>query len=327
MGGEALIARWSALWSAPAEGWDFSEFEGRIVEEEPPWSYDALVRQALATARSALDLGTGGGEFLLGLGEALADDMHATEGWPPNVPIARAALEPRGIPVAEYDAERGGALPYPDQRFDVVISRHEAYEAREVARVLRPGGTFLTQQVDGRNLEDLSAVFDAGPSYPDVTLDVLRREAEQAGLVVQRAEEWTGVIRFADVDTLVSYLRLMPWQLPADFTVERYADRLLALEAADEPVAFTEGRFLLVCREGRARLALGPIHSRRPARASPPGRQPRRSSWAAPSGLTRSRMIEEPSRRATRILRIQDIIDGPCLTPVPLDADKRHYVN
>ena len=94
-----------------------------------------------------------------------------------------------------------------------MLSRHEAYTAAEVARVLKHGGAFLTQQVDGRNLADLSAVFGTGPAYPGVTLAAFRREAEDVGLVVRRADEWTGTISFINVDSLVSYLRLMPWQL------------------------------------------------------------------------------------------------------------------
>ena len=249
MTGHESALRWRSLHQAPAEGWDFGEFEGRVFEQTPPWSYGELAKEALRTARSAVDLGTGGGEFLLSLADALPEDMHATEGWAPNIPISRRSLEPRGVPVMEYDAERGDALPYPDERFDVVLSRHEAYVAGEVARVLKRGGTFLTQQVDGRNLADLSAVFGAGPAYPAVTLAAFRGAAERAGLLVRRAEDWTGTITFVDVDCLVSYLRLMPWQLPDDFTVDGYAAELLAMERTPGPLRFTEVRFLLVCEK------------------------------------------------------------------------------
>lgn len=243
---EDLLDHWRALYQSPAEGWDFSEFDGRVIEEAPPWSYRALAADALRSAKSAVDLGTGGGELLQELRSVLPADMHATEGWPPNIPIARAALEPLGIPVAEYDAERGDSLPYTDERFDVVLSRHEVYSAAEVCRVLKPGGVFLTQQVDGRNLEDLKAAFGGGLAYPDVTLTAFQREAEAAGLEVRRAEEWTGTITFTDVDALVSYLRLMPWELPEDFTVERYAEQLLTMHRSPD-LTFTEARFLLEC--------------------------------------------------------------------------------
>jgi len=52
-----------------------------------------------------LDIGTGGGEALLTFADILPGDTVATEGWAPTVPVARAALESRGIPVVSYDPE------------------------------------------------------------------------------------------------------------------------------------------------------------------------------------------------------------------------------
>lgn len=238
------VERWRGLWEQPTEGWAVDT--AGVEESEPPWSYAELVRHEFSQAGSALDLGTGGGEFLLSLEGELPVEMHATEGWPPNLPIARKALEPLGIEVRQYDSEQDEQMPYPDASVDLIINRHESYAVAEIARVLRPGGWFLTQQVDGRNLDDLGAVFGAGPAYPEVTLEVLRAEAEEAGFVIERAEEWSGPIRFADVDALVSYLRWMPWQLPTDFTIEAYADELLALDDRGGPLEFTERRFVLL---------------------------------------------------------------------------------
>ncbi|MEW1959903.1 class I SAM-dependent methyltransferase [Kineococcus sp. NPDC059986] len=243
-----LVAEWAQRFSEPTAGWSFASFEGKVGSGNPPWSYTDLARRFLPTARSVLDLGTGGGEQFLAFADVLPSDTHATEGWDPNVAIARAALAPHGIDVVAHNAERGEQLPYPAARFDVVMPRHAAYEVTDVARVLRPGGVFLTQQVDGRNLADLSAVFGADPAYPDTTLAVCQELAADAGLVVEEAREWNGKIRFADVATLVSYLRMMPWQLPADFTVERYASALLGLQQRAAPLTFTEVRFLLIAR-------------------------------------------------------------------------------
>lgn len=74
-------------------------------EDEPPWDFDAICRHALERADHVLDMGTGGGEQLLTIADFLPTDTVATEGWPPSVPVARAALAERGIPVEVYDAE------------------------------------------------------------------------------------------------------------------------------------------------------------------------------------------------------------------------------
>jgi SAM-dependent methyltransferase len=240
-----VLEQWRTRYAEPTSGWDFSTIDA-VVDGEPPWSYDALARQALAGAGSALDLGTGGGELLLTLRDALPADTVATEGWPPNVPVAREALAPHGIEVVTYDSETDARMPFDDARFDVVLDRHESYVAAEVFRVLAPGGVFLTQQVDGRDFEESHRLFGGSTGYPHITIQHLRAEAEAAGFVVERAEEWAGTMRFADVGAFVSYVRIVPWQVPDDFSVDRYADVLLRLTPDD--LVFTQRRFVMVCR-------------------------------------------------------------------------------
>ena len=179
-------------YAEPTAGWDFSTFAGSIETDDPPWSYDDLAREALAGATSALDIGTGGGEVLLRLRDALPADTLATEGWAPNLPHATEALAPHGIHVVPYDSEHDELMPFEDGRFDVVLDRHESYVATEVFRVLRPGGVFVTQQVDGRDFEETHALFGGTPAYSHVTLENFRAEAEAAGFVVEDGREWSG---------------------------------------------------------------------------------------------------------------------------------------
>lgn len=252
----SLLAAWRAEAAGPREGWDFAAIAGRHDQDRPPWSYEQLAREALAGADSALDMGTGGGEVLLTLRDVLPEDTVATEGWPPNVPVAQRALNPHGIAVVDYDAEAADPMmPFPDERFAVVLNRHEAYRTDEVFRVLRPGGVFVTQQVDGRDFEETQALFGGRSGYSHITLAHLRAEAVTAGFEVTRAVEWAGRSRFHDVGALVHYFSMVPWEVPEDFGVDRYADVLLDLHrrgpARGEPVTFTTRRFHLLARKPR----------------------------------------------------------------------------
>ena len=56
-------------------------------------------------------------------------------------------------------------MPFVDNTFSLLINRHEAYDAFEVARLLKPGGQFLTQQVDGQSMADLASVFGREPTH------------------------------------------------------------------------------------------------------------------------------------------------------------------
>jgi hypothetical protein len=107
------------------EGWDFGWLDGRATEERPSWGYQRLLREHLGVATSALDIQTGGGEVLAGIGaDNFPPTMVATEGWLPNVAHATALLQPLGALVVVARDET--PLPFADAAFDLISSRHPA---------------------------------------------------------------------------------------------------------------------------------------------------------------------------------------------------------
>jgi SAM-dependent methyltransferase len=247
----ALRAGWQEEEQGHHEGWDFSHLAGRTTDEDPPWDFEEECRAWLARSGHVLDMGTGGGERLSGLSDVLPEDTVATEGWPPNLPVARARLAGLSIPVAEYDADArpAMAMPFPDGRFDLVMNRHESFDPAELIRVLRPGGVFLTQQVGGDNFPEAHQLFGSAPRHPDITLDEVTRGLAAAGFRVEASASWSGTSRFHDIGALVSYFTLVPWNVPDDFSASRYAPTLLRLHAEGpalgRPVCFTSSRFWL----------------------------------------------------------------------------------
>ncbi|KUO11826.1 methyltransferase domain-containing protein [Streptomyces sp. DSM 15324] len=231
---QELLAEGAAV---PTEGWDFSWFEGRATEERPSWGYAVSLAGRLAGAGAVLDLQTGGGEVLdFALARAAAAAAPApvltvaTEGWPANVARATALLRPRGIAVVAVPET--SPLPFADAAFDLVSSRHPVRPLwSEIARVLRPGGTYFAQHVGPRSVYELVEYFlgpqPEGASH-DRHPDRERAEAEAAGLEVVdlRAERLR--IEFHDIAAVVHFLRKVIWMVP-DFTVEAYEPRLRAL--------------------------------------------------------------------------------------------------
>ena len=214
---------------APFSGWDFSHLEGRMLEEQPPWSYAARAAELMDAASAVLDMGTGGGERLLALREHWPGKVAVTEDYPPNVKLARERLEPLGVRVVELALNRETPMPFGDGEFDLVLNRHSGTNPPEVARILAPGGTFLTQQVHGLYAQDLIAAFYAEPLWPHATMENKVRRLEGAGLTILDAREWTGKFTFADVGAIVYYLKAIPWVVDG-FSVETHLAHLLALQ-------------------------------------------------------------------------------------------------
>ncbi|WDZ93240.1 class I SAM-dependent methyltransferase [Nocardiopsis sp. HUAS JQ3] len=231
----------------PTSGWDFRFLDGRLVEGPLPWSYEERARRLVRAAREpVLDLGTGGGEFLSSLAP-LPPGSRATEGWPPNVPVARRRLAALAVDVVEPGPD--GSLPLPSGGFGAVLDRHEAYDPAEVRRVLAPGGVFLTQQVGGDDGYELSALLEGPPPdrNADWDLDAAVAGLEGAGLAVTRARRARPLRRFHDVGALVSYLRMVPWQVPG-FDARAHRGPLLRLHrdmARGTPLTCTVHRFLV----------------------------------------------------------------------------------
>jgi SAM-dependent methyltransferase len=227
---DALFQVWKREEGEHFSGWDFSHLTDRCVEDRPPWSYQDMARKLLSSSRAAVDLGTGGGEILMAMKDVFPRRMVATEEYPPNIALARERLEPLGVEVvATEGSSLRQKLPFADGEFDLVIDRHTCYNIAEVARVLMPGGTFLTEQVDGRSGSDLCQSFGCVPQWPFFTLDFVLDGISSAGLATDVAQEWEGKMTFEDVGAIVYYLKAIPWIVPG-FSVETHGKYLLRLQ-------------------------------------------------------------------------------------------------
>lgn len=250
-----LLGRWRQEWGTQPLGWDFAELDDRMTQDRPDWDYAALTRACLGNAESVLDLGTGGGEFLSSFAHLLPADTIATEGWAPNVAVATRTLAPLGVQVVEYAAPEqestASPLPFADERFDLVLNRHEAYNSAQVARVLAPGGELLTQQVGSGELDVLYEALGWHPDVPECSEEVFVRQARDAGLHVLDSGTMRGVYRFDDVAALLAYLRQVPWEVPDDFGIDRYAEALLRLHErfAGGPIPMSQVRFWMHARK------------------------------------------------------------------------------
>jgi SAM-dependent methyltransferase len=213
---------------APIGTWDFSWFDGRAVEERPSWRYFDRVVEHASSVSTLLEIQAGVGTLIASL-PSPPPLAIATEGYAPSVALAEPRLRSVGAHLVVTAQDRPG-LPFADQSFELVISRHPVdVWWTEIYRVLRPAGSYFAQHVGPHSLRSLSE-FLMGP-LPDASardVAVERRAAQNAGLIVQRMTLERPRVAFFDVGAVVYFLRLVPWIVP-DFTVSKYRQRLREL--------------------------------------------------------------------------------------------------
>lgn len=249
-------------WNIPFSGWNFEYVTKtrRMVETPLKWNYHNIVLLWLLNANTMLDMGTGGGEVLSGF-TLLPPNTFATEQYQPNIPVASERLEPLGVKVVQIDEKytNNEVLPFEDQMFDLIINRHEAYYPPELMRILRLGGLFITQQV-GQGLWNLKKALTGqkGPKT-DWNLETIVNGLESAGFQILDAREDNQVIRLYDVGAIVYWLKAIPWIIEdaigiADFTIEKYRDRLRKLHLQIEKEGFYDcsyEMFIIVAQKSK----------------------------------------------------------------------------
>lgn len=212
----------------PFSGWDFSYINSRLVEAPLTWSYSSKILPFIRTSESLLDMGTGGGEFLATL-VPLPQYTCATEGYKPNVPIAKNKLEPLGVEVVYCKKDKN--LPFKNDDFELIINRHESYTPNEVYRVLKSDGIFITQQVGDKNDLKLRTILTGNEELEndlEWNLDYAKEELETTGFEIVEGYEDITLTRIFDVGAIAFFLKAIPWELPG-FSVEKYYNKLVEI--------------------------------------------------------------------------------------------------
>ena len=218
-----------------------------MITEPLPWSYVSIILPYIRKASTLLDLGTGGGE-LLSLLQPLPKHTCATEAYEPNVEIAKKRLEPLGVHV--FQAEDDMNLPFREDKFELIINRHESYYPPEIHRLLESSGHFITQQVGDQNDININHLLGNEPPSEEGQWNVTyaSKELEKQGFLIIDQKEAFPMTRFYDVGAIVYYLKAIPWVVE-NFSVKTYFDKLFDLHGFIEKQGYVdvrEHRFLIV---------------------------------------------------------------------------------
>ncbi|MEK6888387.1 MAG: class I SAM-dependent methyltransferase [Candidatus Aenigmatarchaeota archaeon] len=246
------ISEWKKQEKRRFSGWTFSYFKNKMTEDKLPWNYNTMAKKLVKKSNSVLDMGTGGGE-LFSTFRPFPKHTVATEGYRPNLILAKKRLSKMGVNVTDFSNSRTRKMPFSDGEFDLVLNRHDAFNSNEVFRILSDGGVFLTQQVGRDNLKDLVKKFDTTSKYRNATLNSIKKELEKAGFTVKDAREWKGKVEFKDVKTIVYFLKAIPWIVPG-FSVDKnlhHLEKLQSIMDSGKWLIFTQHRYLIFAQKKR----------------------------------------------------------------------------
>lgn len=215
----------------------------------------------LRGAARALDIATGGGHTALAFA-GFTPTVVATDLTLPMLGAARKFIAGQGVAGVHFVAADVEALPFHDESFGVVTCRIAAHHfpelapaVRQVARVLRRGGSFLVEDILGHDDSELAAFILEVEKRRDPSHVRSFRQLEwtaflrAAGLTVMDEaivgklrvwEEWTGRSRMSPeakaaldrfvLDAPVRCREAFRFEMDGD-RIHSFADRMLLLRA------------------------------------------------------------------------------------------------
>jgi SAM-dependent methyltransferase len=215
----------------------------------------------LRGAARALDIATGGGHTALAFA-GFTPTVVATDLTLPMLGAARKFIAGQGVAGVHFVAADVEALPFHDETFGVVTCRIAAHHfpelapaVRQVARVLRRGGSFLVEDILGHDDSELAAFILEVEKRRDPSHVRSFRQLEwaaflrAAGLTVMDEaivgklrvwEEWTGRSRMSPeakaaldrfvLDAPARCREAFRFEMDGD-RIHSFADRMLLLRA------------------------------------------------------------------------------------------------
>ncbi|SDZ41195.1 class I SAM-dependent methyltransferase [Bacillus sp. 166amftsu] len=232
-------------------GWDFSKIKSTSIGVQ--WNFYEKVKQACKPNGILLDIGTGGGENILRIASSalLLIGIDNSNGM---MKTAKSNLKKSCVANVRFIQMTSEDLQFPNDFFDVISSCHAPFVASEVAKVLKEGGTFLTQQVSEADKLNLKKAFGRGQSIgvDDGTLkEKYIQELKEAGFVEVHSFDYNAIEYYQRAEDLVFLLKYTPTipnfgQEKKDFDI---LDNFIENNRTKKGICTNSKRFLIIANK------------------------------------------------------------------------------
>ena len=239
-------------------GWDFSKITKRMKVVGKKWEFFQTVKNHVNKETILLDIGTGGGELLLKIAPYVkkAYGIDNSKGMLATAKKNLAKSKIRNVKFKLADAKK---IPYPDEYFDIVICRHAPFFAKELFRVLKPEGFFITQQVGEKDKQNIKNVFGRGQSFGEKSgtkVNKYIRELKNLGFKILKKDAYNATEYYANMEDLIFLLKNTP--IIPDFDIEKDRKFLKEIERKYKTktgIKTNSFRFLIICKKPAQQLS------------------------------------------------------------------------
>lgn len=191
-------------------GWDFSKLN--VISEGLKWDFYEEVTKRCKSSDILLDVGTGGGENLLRIASSLLFlvGIDLSRGM---IEMAHSNYKMSKVLNVRFSQMSSDNLQFPSGFFDIISSCHAPFSSMEIARVIKNGGFFLTQQVCEADKLNLKEAFKRGQGFGEVDGTLKERyimELKSAGFTEVQAFEYDANEYYQRAEDLIFLLKHTP---------------------------------------------------------------------------------------------------------------------
>lgn len=142
-------------------GWDFSNIKYDVIDNSK-FQYFAEINDNISENTILLDIGTGGGEKLSTLISNNCLMKIGTDFSEEMIKKAKKNNLNKNIYFFKMDSNK---INFPDEFFDIITARHTPFNAKEIFRLLKENGLFISEQIDEDDCLELKSLFGRGQGY------------------------------------------------------------------------------------------------------------------------------------------------------------------
>lgn len=229
-------------------GWDFSKIKCETVGDS--WDFYREIKERCKPSHILLDVGTGGGENILNIASS-AKLLIGVDNSTGMIETAHSNLKKSGVQNVEFLQMDSEALAFPHVHFDIASSCHAPFAASELAKVMKKGALFLTQQVSEHDKLNLKEAFGRGQCLGerDGTLkEKYMGELINAGFELVQVSEYNVTDYYSSPEDLIFLLKHTPiiprfGEEEEDFTI---LQKFIDANSFEKGIRTNSKRFMII---------------------------------------------------------------------------------